>query len=208
MNSGALVLITATAVIATAQTPATVQRTAGSCSPAVITGGNVTITCNNLADQQVELLKRIPQLVQQLMTRSRTDADAILTKLDEILSLQRAAQAERAERTLDDETAAELTAMARLTRMDCSVGASINDREAGNYAKQLGDSLRQGGWTVTLAMLPPLDHRGLQLIVSPREETRAVDRIAATLRATGASVTIRTFDGLRIGDCQVAVGAK
>ena len=68
--------------------PGISQNTGGECSPAVVSQGNVTITCTGLDPRQQETLRKMPGLIDQLLKRRQSDRDEILAKLDEILKLQ------------------------------------------------------------------------------------------------------------------------
>lgn len=72
------------------------QNTGGECSPAIVSEGKVTITCTGLDRRQQETLRKIPTLMDQLLKRSQSDRDQLLAKLDEILKLQKDAEARNA----------------------------------------------------------------------------------------------------------------
>lgn len=79
------------------------QKTGGECSPAVVSQGKVTITCIGLDRRQQETLRKMPGLIDQLLKRNQSDRDEILAKLEEILRLQRDAEARNADRQFTEQ---------------------------------------------------------------------------------------------------------
>jgi hypothetical protein len=55
-----------------------------SCSNIVALTGNVKVNCNTLTPAQLHAIEKIPSLVQQII-ENKSDAEAIMAKLDEIL---------------------------------------------------------------------------------------------------------------------------
>jgi hypothetical protein len=78
------------------------QTTGGECSPAVVSQGTVTITCLGLDARQQDMLRKMPGLLEQLLTRSQSDRDEIVGKLEEILKFQRDAEIRDKPREIPD----------------------------------------------------------------------------------------------------------
>jgi hypothetical protein len=65
----------------------TTQHTEGVCSPAVVSGASVTITCTALTKEQQRMLTQMPALLQQII-RNQISPAVLLKKLEEIKQLQ------------------------------------------------------------------------------------------------------------------------
>lgn len=65
------------------------QITSGLCSPAVVSEGQVTITCSGLDQGQQQALRRLPAFMDQLLKSTQSDRDQLMVKLDEMLKFQK-----------------------------------------------------------------------------------------------------------------------
>lgn len=184
------------------------QSTGGACSPAVVSEGNVTITCAGLDSHQVDVLRKIPGLIDQLLKRRHSDRNEILAKLEEILRLERDAEARQAQRVITRDQHQSIVRMLSKYPTECSVGASINDKEAGVFAQSIGAALRGAGWKISQAMLPPLGFRGIRVVVNPNSEAAGATNLARILEELGLSVEIRSHPGVSTHACEVHIGEK
>jgi hypothetical protein len=65
------------------------QTTNGLCSPAVVSEGQVTITCTGLDHRQQQTLGRLPALMDQLLKSTQSDRDQLMVKLEEMVKFQK-----------------------------------------------------------------------------------------------------------------------
>ena len=76
------------------------QNTSGVCSPAVVAGGNVTITCQGTNAEQRALLNKLPSLIERMLKTRQADQDVLLTKINELLDSK--GDIKRLESKIDD----------------------------------------------------------------------------------------------------------
>ncbi|MGA9567022.1 MAG: hypothetical protein WBS19_15985 [Candidatus Korobacteraceae bacterium] len=100
------------------------------------------------------MLRKVPSLIDQLLKRSQSDRDLILGKLEEILKLQKDAEARNADRhlTLDQKTI--LKECLRPTPGKFSIGALGGNAEAYGYAQDWHDLLIASGWEIEHKDIP------------------------------------------------------
>jgi len=65
--------------------PPVTQTTGGNCSPAVVSGGKVEITCLGLDPRQKQLLEKIPELLNQVL-RQQIDRQRLASTLDALMT--------------------------------------------------------------------------------------------------------------------------
>lgn len=188
---------------------AVTQSTGGVCSQAVIAGGNITITCQGLDAEQQESLKKIPNLIEQLLKRRQADRDAILAKLDELLKgmddIRR-----QGPRKLDGVAAAQVVgAVAPFRGQKIEITAQVSDGEGSNLAEQLRQILTQAGWTATLnlAMLFP-GKPVFGIAVSCAEQSPAALAILNAIHRAGLVVNGTLNQNLKDGLIQIVVWPK
>jgi hypothetical protein len=161
--------------------PGISQNTGGECSPAVVSQGNVTITCTGLDPRQQETLRKLPGLIDQLLKRSQSDRDEILAKLDEILRIQRVAL----NRRLNQQQIIALEASARSVCSalpPISVTASNGDQEAQRYALDFVTALKNGGCKAELSLpIPGLTSDVTGVLVGVRDMNN-IDPAAQALK--------------------------
>lgn len=133
-----------------AQTPAAgkvTQSTGGICSPAVVAGSNVTITCSVLTADQQRLLTQMPALLQKII-RNQIEPALLLEKLDEIKKLQ-TAQLERVAPRRVSARQAEILSSGLLSFRGKKVQIQPGiDEEQKVFAEELKKALERAGLTV------------------------------------------------------------
>jgi hypothetical protein len=130
------------------------QNTGGECSPAVVSQGQVTITCTGLDRRQQEMLRRIPSLMDQLLKRSQSDRDQILAKLEEIVKLQKNEEARHAQRHLTHDQQTILRECLKITPGSFSIGAMQGDAEAYSYAQDWRNVFMAAEWKIEHKDIP------------------------------------------------------
>jgi hypothetical protein len=128
------------------------QNTGGECSPAVVSQGKVTITCVGLDSRQQELLRKMPALIDQLLKRNQSDRDELLTKLEEILKLQRNAEARSADRQFTEQQKAKVREfLSGKPKFSLNFASLAANNETTRYATQIASAFGPNGanWPIT-----------------------------------------------------------
>jgi len=129
------------------------------------------------------MLRKMPGLIDQLLKRSQSDRDQILGKLEEILRLQRDAEARNADRHLTDQQKTDLTkVLAELPKGRFTIKANISVHDARQYADELAAFFHDKlGWSVRVdnALISGGDTVGLWITV---RDAKAPPSVAGVLQ--------------------------
>lgn len=140
------------------------QKTGGECSPAVVSQGKVTITCIGLDRRQQETLRKMPGLIDQLLKRNQSDRDEILAKLEEILRLQRDAEARNADRQFTEQQKAHVKDfLSGKPKFRVTFNSLVGNNEAKRYAQQILSAFGTGGvdWPLNVYLgITTIDNAG------------------------------------------------
>jgi hypothetical protein len=112
------------------------QKTQGPCSPAIVTEGNVTVTCQGLDKRLVD------QLIRMLnnLTKGQAETETLVTKLDQCI-------AQSVPRRLTQEQRSRLiAAMRSYAGQRVTVLTILGDPEAKRLAEDFVEVIRLAGW--------------------------------------------------------------
>ena len=177
--------------------PSVLQETHGSCSPAVVTdGGDVTIECYGLTEDQQSILNRMLFLVE----RSNRNQDQILTKLDEMLAaLERSAEdisAVRHEvggrRLTQGQVDKIVSRVSKYSGQLVQIWAAARDSEVISFARQIETTFKKAGLKASLMQGMVFSRRsGIDITLTVAEKTEPAFALANALASAGIKIVVR-----------------
>jgi len=129
------------------------QKTQGKCSPAVVSNGNVTITCTGVDPNLSDHFRRFSSLLDKLV-KQQIDPGLISSKLDEVLRIQKETvqqlkeQGQRRMSSADSERLSEALRGVNTEGVKVKVYHSIMNIESARYALDFLSAVRAAGWAV------------------------------------------------------------
>jgi hypothetical protein len=214
----AFVAVTSAAFAQQQKGPIT-QNTGGSCSQAVVAGGNVTITCQGLDETQKQILFKVPALLDQIL-KKQVDQKALFEKLDEVLKGQNIVLQElltlrenAAPRVLkaEDRTAI-VSELEKYKGQEYTLSSVSQDKEAFEFATAINDILVAAGWkTKDLALgrllLVGQPATGVELSAASAENQPGLALLNA-LHSRGVEIKGTLQPALPAGEVRIQVYSK